>query len=163
NTAKRQAPVKKSDNTNIWVLLSQILVVLAFLLAWPLFAQTDSAMRADMLAPMTTISALVELLVTLDFWAAVGTSMLSCGLALVVGIPIGLFIGRSRFAYESTHGTVDFLRTIPAVAFVPLFLLVLGQSQLMVVLVAMIPAVWPLMIQSIAAGQQADPLLHRVS
>lgn len=167
NTAKRQAPAKKSDNTNIWVLLSQIVVVLAFLLVWHLFAQTDIAMRADMPAPMTTFSALGELLITLEFWAAVGTTMsswgMALGLALVVGIPIGLFIGRSRFAYESTHGTVDFLRTIPAVAFVPLFLLVLGQSQLMVVLVAMIPAVWPLMIQSIAAGQQADPLLHRVS
>ena len=33
----------------------------------------------------------------------------------------------------------------------------------MVVLVATIPAVWPLMIQSIAAGQQADPILHRVA
>lgn len=165
NESKR--PTKKPARANVWVLVSQVLVVLGFLIVWQLFSQTDTAMRADMPGPVTTFVALGELVVSADFWTAVSTTLsswtMALVLALVVGIPTGLFIGRSTFAYDSTHGTIDFLRTIPAVAFVPLFLLVLGQSQLMVVLVAMIPAVWPLMIQSIAAGQQADPLLHRVS
>lgn len=168
-TPRRQQvqAVSSRNNSGIWMLLSQILVILGFLLVWHLFAQTDTATRADMPGPIETFTALGGFVISADFWSAVSTTLMSWSMALVlallVGIPLGLYIGRNTFAYESSHGTIDFLRTIPAVAFVPLFLLVLGQSQLMVVLVAMIPAVWPLLIQSIAAGQQADPLLHRVS
>lgn len=158
---------KKASTNNLLVLGSQIVVVLAFLVIWELFSQTDVANRADMPGPIVTFTAFLELITTSDFWAAISTTLgswaLALLLALVVGISVGLFIGRSKFAYESTNGTIDFLRTIPAVALVPLFLLVLGQSQTMVVVVAMIPAVWPLMIQSISAGHHADPLLHRVS
>lgn len=161
------AAQKKQRTTNVWVLASQVLVVLGFLVVWELFATTGVATRADMPGPIEAFSTMFELALTGQYWAAIGVTLgswaMALTLALVVGIPTGLFIGRHAFAYVSSKGTIDFLRTIPAVALVPLFLLVLGQSQTMVVLVAMIPALWPLLIQSITAGHQADPLLHRVS
>ncbi|WP_404287489.1 ABC transporter permease [Glutamicibacter arilaitensis] len=164
---RRQLPPAKRKISNRLVLASQIVVLVGFVVIWALFAQSDVAKRADMSGPGATVLALVDLAATSDYWLALLTTLESWAmallLALAVGIPIGLFIGRNSFAFDSSKGTIDFLRTIPAVAFVPLFLLILGQSQLMVVLVAMIPAVWPLMIQSIAAGQQADPILHRVA
>lgn len=159
-------PSKRKSNSGV-VIASQIAVLAGFIVVWAVFAQTDIAQRADMPGPVATLLALVELATTSDYWLALVTTMESWAmallLALAIGIPIGLFIGRNSFAFDSSKGTIDFLRTIPAVAFVPLFLLILGQSQLMVILVAMIPAVWPLTVQSIAAGQQADPILHRVA
>lgn len=146
---------------------SQALVLLGFLAVWGLFAQTPTADRADMPGPIEAFTELAERAATAEYWEAVfstiGSWSMALIIALVVGVPIGLIIGRSRIAFDSSKWTIDFLRTIPSVAFVPLALLMLGRSQLMVVIVAAIPAVWPLIIQSIYAAQQADPILHRVA
>lgn len=165
DTRKNQAG--KFLDSRIGQLSIQALVVAGFFLLWGLFSQSDIAKKADMPNPVEAIEALINLAATEDYWLAIASTMgswlLALLLALAVGIPLGLFIGRHGFAFGASKWTIDFLRTVPAVAFVPLFLLVLGQSQVMVVLVAMIPAVWPLLIQSIYAGQQSDPVLHRVS
>lgn len=167
DTGRYRRRAKSAFHSRGAALAMQILVVAAFLVVWDLFARTSAATRANMPGPVDAFTALGELTLTADYWSAVASTLgawsMALLLALVVGVPIGLFIGRNRFAFDSSKWTIDFLRTIPAIAFVPLFLLVLGRSQVMVVLIAMIPAVWPLLIQSIAAGQQADPILHRVA
>jgi ABC-type nitrate/sulfonate/bicarbonate transport system permease component len=141
--------------------------VLGFLALWEVFSRTPVADRADMPGPLAVGERLAEFVVTADYWEVLGATISSWSMALLaavlVGIPVGLAIGRNTRAFDSTKWTIDFLRTIPSVAFVPLALLLLGRSQSMVVIVALIPALWPLIIQSIYAGQQADPVLHRVA
>lgn len=148
-------------------LASQVVVVIGFLIVWELFSLTPFAIKAEMPGPVATIGQLLQLIVTESFWSTLGTTAGSWAaalcIALVVGIPVGLAIGRSRRAFESTKWTIDFVRTIPSVAIVPLALLVLGASQRMVIVVGAIPALWPLVVQAISAGQQADPHLHRVA
>lgn len=158
---------KNGSGSRALGVVSQALVVLGFLVVWGLFAQTPTADRADMPGPLAAFAELFERAATAEYWEAVvstiGSWSMALLIALVVGVPLGLIIGRSRMAFDSSKWTIDFLRTIPSVAFVPLALLMLGRSQLMVIIVAAIPAVWPLIIQSIYAGQQADPILHRVA
>ncbi|MEE2522442.1 ABC transporter permease subunit [Pseudarthrobacter sp. J75] len=117
--------------------------------------------------PVETVLELVRLGGTAEFWASVGDTFLAWMLAFlistVVGIPVGLILGRSPRAAVSTHFLIDFLRTIPAIALIPLALLVLGPSFAMVVVVAAMAGIWPVLIQSIYAGRQLDPLLFQVS
>lgn len=164
-TVQRKS-VKLTD-TGWFMFVLQLGIVLAFLIIWEVFSTTGLATRADMPGPIETFGTLAGLVITGSYWSAIFSTLGSWGMALlvaiVVGVPLGLFLGRNTFAFESSKGTIDFLRTIPAIALVPLALLVLGQSKSMVVLVATIPAVWPLLVQSIAAGQQSDPILHRVA
>jgi len=47
-------------------------------------------------------------------------------LGAIVGIPVGLLMGYSRKIYDALEFLVDFVRSIPALALFPLFLLVLG-------------------------------------
>lgn len=163
--ATAATPVKRKKPSPAWI--SQLIVILGFLAIWQVFSQTAYAQRADMPSPVQVFAELGEMLVTSDYWVTVGTTMGSwftaMGLSLLVGVPVGLAIGRSKFAFDSSKWTIDFLRTIPSVALVPLALLLLGRSQMMVIVVAAIPAIWPLIIQSIYAGQQADPTLARVA
>jgi ABC-type nitrate/sulfonate/bicarbonate transport system permease component len=81
----------------------------------------------------------------------------------VVGIPVGLFVGSNRFARRSTRFVFDFMRTIPPVALVPLALLLYGPTRTMVLLLVISGAIWPLLIQSVYAAQQQEPLLDDVA
>lgn len=51
-------------------------------------------------------------------------------LSLLIGIPIGLFMGWSRNVYKSLEFLVDFSRSIPASALFPLFILFFGIGDL---------------------------------
>lgn len=48
------------------------------------------------------------------------------GLAIIIGVPTGLFMGYYKKVYYSLEFVVDFFRSIPATALFPLFLLFFG-------------------------------------
>lgn len=50
-------------------------------------------------------------------------------IAVVVGVPIGLFMGASRRVCDSLEFLVDFLRSIPGTALIPLFILFFGVGD----------------------------------
>lgn len=152
---------------NIKELVIQLFTVAAFVGLWQLFTFTPLAQNASMPSPGVTVSRLFEMVATADFWGVLGITvlgwLLALGLSIVVGIPLGLAIGRSQRAQDSTHFFIDFVRTIPALALVPLLLLMAGPTLGMVIMTAFLTAVWPVLIQSIYAGRLADPLLAQMA
>jgi ABC-type nitrate/sulfonate/bicarbonate transport system permease component len=156
---------KRTTGAAKW--LSQMAVVLAFGGLWQLFALSPTGTAARVPGPAQTIARWIELMVTADFWQALGATLASWAAAmlicLIVGIPAGMLIGASRKATDSTRFVIDFLRTIPAVALIPLALLVFGPHRPMVVFVAVSAAIWPVIIQSSYAAQQRDPMLRQVA
>lgn len=148
-------------------LISQLATVVLFFVAWYVFSLTPMAERAMMPGPIATIARLFEMLGTAGFWLPLGQTMTSWAIALVlclvIGVPFGLFFGRNTFAGDSTKILIDFFRTIPSLALLPLALLLLGATTWMVVMVAFLAGVWPLLIQAIYAGRQVDPTLQQVS
>lgn len=167
NGRKRPGTQTAPGRVAVKVRTLQGLVLIGFLAAWEAYALTPMAQQADMPGAWESFGRLGELLATTKYWTALGTTVSSWAIALIasilIGVPAGLAIGRSRKAFDSTKWTIDFLRTIPSVALIPLSLLLMGRAQSMVIAVAIIPAMWPLIIQSIYAGQQADPSLHSVA
>lgn len=61
-----------------------------------------------------------------DLAATVGRSLLGFGLAGVIGVPLGLLVGRIPALARATQPTIDFFRSIPATALFPLFLFFFG-------------------------------------
>lgn len=57
-------------------------------------------------------------------------------MALVVGLPLGLWLGGTERAYRSAEFLVDFFRSTPATALFPLFLLVFGVTDVSKIAVA---------------------------
>lgn len=57
-------------------------------------------------------------------------------IALCVGLPIGLFLGRSEHLYRRVEFLIDFFRSTPATAIFPLFLLVFGITDVSKIAVA---------------------------
>lgn len=142
-------------------------VIALFLLGWELFSRTPVAETAMFPGFLETFARLGELIFTGAYWSAFGSTVyswaMSMVISIVIGVPLGLIIGRSRAADRSTSLLIDFLRTIPSIALIPLALLIVGVSNAMVILVAVLAAVWPILIQSIYAARSIDPMLSQVS
>src|SRR5690625_1990069 len=148
-------------------LLTQLAVVLAALVIWQLFSYTDTAQKAALPSPIESFMRLFELVVTGPYWIALGSTMFSWLLAFLlslgIGIPVGMALGRSRRGADSSKFVIDFLRTIPSLAIIPLALLLFGPTYTMVILVAWFTAVWPILLQAMYAAEHADPVLARVA
>ncbi len=70
--------------------------------------------------------------------------IISFSISAVIGIIIGLIVGYYKLLDDLTKGIVDFIRSIPGIAFFPLFILFFGVgelSRLMVSLVIAIPII----------------------
>ena len=57
-------------------------------------------------------------------------------LAAIVGVPLGVLLGSNERAYRSVEFLVDFFRSTPSSALIPLFLLIFGVSDINKVAIA---------------------------
>lgn len=144
----------------------QATAILAVLLLWQVLTASPLFQAGTLPGPAAVGEALVGLWATSGYWAALLTTLKvwAIGLAIctVVGIPMGLLIGMSLGATRSTRWVIDFFRTIPTIALLPLVLLLFGPSIRMEVTMIVMSAIWPLVIQSMYAVKQIEPLLKWV-
>ena len=56
--------------------------------------------------------------------------MCSFGIAVVIGVPLGVLLGSSEAAYRSVEFLIDFFRSTPSSALIPLFLLIFGITDI---------------------------------
>lgn len=69
--------------------------------------------------------------------------------ATVIGIVAGFIIGSVRWVYSLTMPLIDFLRSIPKPAIIPLFVLILGIGPQSRILIITLGALWPILIGTI--------------
>jgi ABC-type nitrate/sulfonate/bicarbonate transport system permease component len=78
-------------------------------------------------------------------------------IAALVGIGLGLALGRSPASRRAAAPLVEFLRALPAPALIPIGLLLLGIGDAMRIAVVAMACVWPILLNAIdgAAGVDA--------
>ncbi|MFC0400056.1 ABC transporter permease [Paraburkholderia rhizosphaerae] len=90
--------------------------------------------------PIDTLGALVHGLaggpLLSDFLVTVGRTLEAFVIAAVIGMPLGIALGSNQRAYRSVEFLVDFFRSTPASALIPLFLLIFGVSDINKVAIA---------------------------
>ena len=160
---KRDSPSgAASKRRMVWKLVA----IASVILLWHLVAVTPISSPGSVPTPFGVVNAFFSLLGESRYWEALGATLTSWGIGLaicaVVGIPAGLLIGVSRRATQSTSWIIDFLRTIPTVALLPLLLLLFGPTLRMELSMIVLSALWPIIIQSMYAAKQVEPLLKWV-
>lgn len=145
---------------------SQVAVVLAALATWQVVSVTE--VNSNTLPSVTEVAAAsFALLSDASTWVAVRDTYValaaSIGLAFVIAVPLGVLIGRVRFAYRSTRFLVDFLRTVPGLALLPLASLLFGTSLSTQLMIVVPTCIWPLLLQTCYGARDIDPLLMDVS
>lgn len=96
------------------------------------------------------------------YWHAIGLTMegwaLGLGLAIVLAIPVGIAIGTTPVVYHSLRFVIDFLRPIPSIALIPLFIIIFGITLRLKIYLIAIGAFWPLLFQTMYGVQDVDPV-----
>jgi NitT/TauT family transport system permease protein len=120
--------------------------MLPFLGPIALFVIWDLAVRGGFIkaillpTPSDTIYALVTGLaggpLLLDFGVTVMRTLEAFVIAAVIGVPLGVLLGSNEKAYRSVEFLIDFFRSTPSSALIPLFLLIFGVSDVNKVAIA---------------------------
>lgn len=84
--------------------------------------------------PGETLGHLWDTLVSGAIWpdlqSTVWRTLASFAIAVVVGVPLGVALGSAEGAYRSVEFLIDFFRSTPSSALIPLFLLIFGITDI---------------------------------
>ncbi|MGC0366552.1 sulfonate transport system permease protein [Rhodococcus sp. 27YEA15] len=83
--------------------------------------------------------------------------------ALVIGAAVGLILGLSGFVRTFANGSLDFLRTLPVVALMPVALLVWGPSTKTEIIVATYASLWPVAVNVSSGVARIHPQLREMA
>lgn len=67
--------------------------------------------------------------IRVDFLATLGRTLTAFGIAVAIGVPLGVMLGSSVSAYRSVEFLIDFFRSTPSSALIPLFMLIFGITD----------------------------------
>ena len=146
-------------------LLLKLAGVLIFLGAWYLGGQwvannPDTQNFADF-APEPAIKAFSDLLTTGSLiensLPSLKRIFLGIIIALAIGIPLGVAIGRFSMLSDSTHLPFQFLRMISPLAWMPIAVLIYPTWDSAIIFLITMAAVWPLILSSAAGVKRINP------
>ena len=137
--------------------------LLVLLLLWQIGAWLlqQTMPIASLLAPWPTFKSLGWLLGSGQLWAHVLASLqrvlVGLVLALVIGVPLGLLIGRSRAVEQATGGAFQLLRMISPLSWMPIVVMLFGVGDAPIYFLLTFAAVWPIMLNTSAGVRTIDP------
>jgi len=78
-------------------------------------------------------------------------------ISTLIAVPLGVALGLSDVAYRSSRTVIELVRTMPAVALIPLVILVAGQGLEMKLIIAVYAAMWPILFNTMYGVHGTDP------
>jgi NitT/TauT family transport system permease protein len=79
--------------------------------------------------------------------------------AAIIGVALGLAVGRYRALEDMLLPPLEILRPIPAVAWIPLAILMFPSSELSMMFITFIGALFPILLNTIHGVEAVDPRL----
>ena len=100
-----------------------------------------------------------------EMTSAIGYTLLAWVLGLLVsaglGIPAGIAIGLSEWSDATTKRAVEVLRPIPAVALVPVAIVLFGIKLPMQIFLITVACIWPLLLGARGGSARRRPVADR--
>ena len=146
-------------------LVLKLLGVLIFLGLWHLGGEwvasnPDTENFADF-APKPTIKAFSELVssgaLLENALPSLKRIFSGIAIALALGIPLGIAIGRFSILNDTTHLPFQFLRMISPLAWMPIAIMVYPGWDSAIIFLITMAAVWPLILSSAAGVKRIEP------
>jgi NitT/TauT family transport system permease protein len=129
------------------------LAVIAALLAgwWLMVIETHSVIFPT---PWQVVTGTVELIKDGTLWIHIGASLMRVGvgfsLAVAVAVPLGLWLGWVKGAYNTLNPLFQILRPISPIAWIPLAILWFGVGNASPIYLIFISSVFPMIVQTTA-------------
>ncbi|MDX2203533.1 MAG: ABC transporter permease [Hyphomicrobiaceae bacterium] len=84
-------------------------------------------------------------------------------IAAVIAIPAGLLMGRYRLVRELVAPIVEVIRPIPAIAWVPMSIMLWPSNEESIVFITFLGSFFPILLNTIAGMSAVDPVLVRAA
>ncbi|MGA7805216.1 ABC transporter permease [Bradyrhizobium sp.] len=149
-----------------WAVAS-IAVGVVLVLLWQMVADLKLLPQAFFPAPDRTWKAFTRAAASGDLapriYATVWRVLIGWALASLLGVLLGSVIGSSPWLRRLLGPTLEFLRPLPASATIPVFIVLLGLSNAMVLTVIAFGALWPMLLGTVHGFEAVEPRLYEVA
>lgn len=149
----------------MWIASAVVLLLLIGL--WQLGSNAGVIPQAFFPGPDRSFGTLFEQLGTSGFWFAftetVRRMFYGFVLASVVGVALGTALGSSPAVRDYIEPTLELVRPLPASAVIPVFVLMLGLNERMIIAVIAFGSIWPALLGTVHGFKTVDPRLFEVS
>ena len=148
------------------ILIGSILPAL-FIAIWEISSRTGLLTLESLSRPSDILRAGIAGLADGSILAATvqtfETALFGLAIAAIAGILAGAVLGLSPVLERVVNPTIEALRPIPAVAFIPLALMMFGFGVSMEATIVAYACVWPILIVTISAVKAIEPRLLEVA
>lgn len=118
-------------------------------------------------SPAKVFTAFIAHIQTQIFFTHIGVSMqrilISYSIATVLGIALGLIMGRSKFARAFITPYIEVIRPIPAVAWIPLAILMWPTEESSIIYITFLGALFPIVLNTLHGVEQTPEVLVRAA
>jgi NitT/TauT family transport system permease protein len=129
-------PAKKTD----WGKALPFVGPVVLFIIWDLVVRLGFIKPILLPPPIDALGALIGGLaggpLMMDFVVTVWRTVQAFLIAAIVGMPLGVLLGSNEKAYRSVEFLIDFFRSTPSSALIPLFLMIFGVSDINKVAIA---------------------------
>jgi NitT/TauT family transport system permease protein len=84
-------------------------------------------------------------------------------LAAVIGVPLGLVMGRFKLIHEVIFPVAEVLRPIPAIAWVPMAIMLWPTNEQSIVFITFLGSFFPILVNTLHGMSLVDPVLVRAA
>ena len=141
-----------------WVTTPALLVLL--LVVWQVYVRQSGVSAFILPAPGAVWSAWTDMLVSQRAWSNTGLTVYAtlAGFfyALVIGVALGIAIGRTRWLEQTLNPFIVATQVIPKVALLPLFVVWFGFGITSKVIVAAVLAFFPILTNTVLGVKSID-------
>jgi ABC-type nitrate/sulfonate/bicarbonate transport system permease component len=108
------------------------------------------------------LATLVDQIGQQRLWTAIGNTLttwaIGLGIAVVAGVVVGVVIGSVPVLRAATASTIEFLRPIPSVAWIPVAFALYGSDRPATLLLVVYASFWQVLIQVLHGVADVDPV-----
>ncbi len=130
-------------------------------------AQSPGMRAFSQLAPAPTFERLWIMLQRGEVWAMSAPSLYrvgwGLGIAIVVGVPMGILIGRLAWLRDLSNAPFQLLRMISPLSWMPIAVMAFATWDSAIIFLIFVAAVWPIMFATAAGVKRIDPAWLKVS
>lgn len=136
-----------------------VLFLLALILVWDILARLSGSPNLPDVA--TVLAALWRESGTLSFEAGytLGRALSGLAIAIVIGVPLGIVLGRLRLLGDLVMPAFDLLRPLPPIAVAPVAMIFAGTGTAAKIAVIAYGSVFPILITTFDAVRTIQPQL----
>jgi NitT/TauT family transport system permease protein len=99
----------------------------------------------------------------IDLWSSLQRVLTGFAIAILLAVPLGVLMGASQLAYDFVNPSIQILRPIPPIAWIPLAMLWFGLGDPPAYFLIFLGAFFPILINTISGVRNVDSIYIRAA